>query len=55
MTFKATYKPTAAGAFPFDLDVSSDDAGEAFYDIAVTGMASDITPPDAPVIAAHTP
>ena len=26
-TFKASYKPTAAGAFPFDLDVSSDDAG----------------------------
>jgi len=54
-TFKSTFKATAAGAFSFDLDVSSDDAGEAIYDIAATGMASDITPSDAPVIASHTP
>jgi len=54
-TFEVVYTPTAAGAFSFDLDVTSDDADEGVYDIAVMGIASDVTPPDAPIISSHTP
>jgi len=36
-TFTVTYTPIAAGAFGFDLDIASDDADEATFDIAVSG------------------
>lgn len=39
-TFTVTYAPDIAGAFSFDLDIISDDADEANYDIAVSGTAT---------------
>ncbi|MES9902051.1 MAG: choice-of-anchor D domain-containing protein, partial [Sedimenticola sp.] len=39
-TFNVLYTPTAAGAFSFDLDITSDDADEANYDIAVSGTGA---------------
>lgn len=44
-TFTITYTPDSAGAFSFDLDVISDDADEATFDIAVSGTATETTPP----------
>ncbi|WP_416369924.1 choice-of-anchor D domain-containing protein [Tritonibacter mobilis] len=39
-TFTVAYTPTAAGAFSFELDVSSDDADEGTYDLTVSGTAT---------------
>lgn len=50
-SFDVTFTPVVAGAFSLDVAVESDDADEATFDIAITGMASDVTPPDAPVIS----
>ncbi|MGI9477130.1 MAG: autotransporter domain-containing protein [Hyphomicrobiaceae bacterium] len=38
-TIDIAYSPSADGAFGFDLDVASNDADEATYDIRVTGTA----------------
>ena len=60
-TYAVRYTPTAVGAFSFDLDISSDDADEGNYDIAVSGTGTDSTPPsveilDAPVsVASNDP
>ena len=54
-TFEVVFTPIAAGAFSFDLDVASDDANEANFDIRIVGFAADVTAPDAPVIASHDP
>jgi hypothetical protein len=39
-TLAVTVTPTAAGAWSFDLDITSDDVSEATYDIAVSGTAA---------------
>jgi hypothetical protein len=39
-TFDVTYTPSDGGPFSFDLDVLSDDADEATYDIGVTGAGN---------------
>jgi hypothetical protein len=39
-TFTVLYTPTVAGAFSFELDIVSDDADEATYDILVSGTAT---------------
>ena len=40
-TFDVTYTPDAAGAYGFDIDVPSNDADEAVFDITVSGTANE--------------
>lgn len=39
-TFTVTYTPTAVGAFSFEVDILSDDADEATFDILVSGVGN---------------
>jgi len=51
-TFSVQYTPTAGGAFSFDLDISSNDADEANYDVTVSGTGADSIPPDIEILDA---
>jgi LPXTG-site transpeptidase (sortase) family protein len=53
-TFDVQFTPTTDGAFSFDLDITSDDADEGNYDIAVSGTR-DADPPGLTSFTRQTP